>query len=435
MQEHCDTTGGTAPSDTELVRRIRAAAGPGGRLSAGPYGGPVPGGAAGTGEEALNEFHRRHYAAVLAYARSCCRSSQAAADLTKEAINGVLHAPGPEPASDAAWRDNLLAAVRHTAAAWHQHSRNTELRDDFASWLAAQPGEGPGPADGGPPAPAGGAQPFGADGAPTAGMSFSGTVPPAAPDQPRRAWFTPARITVLGVAVAVLAGVAIAAGPLSGPSRHDTEAGGTAPSGHTSAPAPGHSPTTSPKGSPSASRSASDSPEPTHSAASKHPKPRHPSPKKPSPTKSRPGHKNKPPSHTTSLTARPVIASSDSYAPARVNSSIDGHPLTIQGVGYAQGLGAHADSQILYDLGGSCSALTVDVGLDDEVGANGSVVFQIYRDTTLVADSGLMTVDQPAKRLTADLSGGSQLRLVVTDGGNGNTSDHADWGDPELTCR
>ncbi|MFF3544233.1 NPCBM/NEW2 domain-containing protein [Streptomyces platensis] len=435
MQEHCDTTGGTAPSDTELVRRIRAAARPGGRLSAGPYGGPVPDGAAGTGEEALNEFHRRHYAAVLAYARSCCRSSQAAADLTKEAINGVLHSPGPEAASDAAWRDRLLAAVRHTAAAWHLHSRNTELRDDFASWLAAQPGEDPGPADGDRPPPAGVGGPSGDGGVPTAGMSFSGTVPSAAPDKPRRARFSPARITVLAVAVAVLAGVAISAGPLLfGPTRHDAEAGGPAPSGHTSAPAPGRSPTAPPKGSASASRSASGSPDPTRSAASKKPKPRHPSPGKPS-RSARPGHKSTPPGHTTSLTTRQWIASSDSYAPARVNSSIDGHPLTIQGAGYAQGLGAHADSQLLYDLGGSCSALTVDVGLDDEVGANGSVVFQIYRDTTMVADSGLMTVDQPAKRLTADLSGGSQLRLVVTDGGNGNNSDHADWGDPQLTCR
>ncbi|WP_432142743.1 NPCBM/NEW2 domain-containing protein [Streptomyces sp. bgisy084] len=428
MQEHCDTTGGTAPSDTELVRRIRAAAGPGGRLSAGPYGAPVPDGEAGAGEEALNEFHRRHYAAVLAYARACCRSSQAAADLTKEAINGVLHSPGPEEASDAAWRDSLLAAVRHTAAAWHQHSRNTELRDDFASWLAAQPGEGPGPADGDRPAPAG------AGGVPTAGMSFTGTVPSAAPDRPRRAWFSPARITLLAVAVAVLAGVAISAGPLFGPSRHAAEAGGPAPSGRTSAPAPDQTPSAPPKGSASASRSASSSPDPTRSAASKHPKPRHPSPDKPSRSAS-PGHKTKPPAHTTSLTDRQPVATSDSYAPARLNSSIDGHPLTIQGAVYAQGLGAHADSQMLYDLGGSCSALTVDVGVDDEVGANGSVVFQIYRDSTLVADSGLMTVDQPAKRLTADLSGGSQLRLVVTNGGNGNNSDHADWGGPQLTCR
>ncbi|MEW9515767.1 NPCBM/NEW2 domain-containing protein [Streptomyces tubercidicus] len=69
------------------------------------------------------------------------------------------------------------------------------------------------------------------------------------------------------------------------------------------------------------------------------------------------------------------------------------------------------------------------------VGANGSVVFQIYRDGTLVADSGPMTVGQPAKRLTADLTGGTELRLVATDGGNGNNSDHADWGGPLSTCR
>jgi hypothetical protein len=118
-----------------------------------------------------------------------------------------------------------------------------------------------------------------------------------------------------------------------------------------------------------------------------------------------------------------------------VNRSIDGRPLTIAGAGYPQGLGAHAPSEITYQLGGTCSRLSVDVGIDDEVGANGSVVFQVYRDGAKAADSGLMTVGQSAKHLTADLTGGSELRLVVTDGGNGNNSDHADWGRPLISCR
>lgn len=427
MQEHCDTTGGTAPSDTELVRRIRAASLSGDRAADTPFGTPAPDGTARTGQIALNEFHQRHYAAVLAYARDCCRSSQASADLAKESINHVLNSPGPEEGDDPPWRAALLAAVRHTAAAWHRTARNTELRDDFASWLAAQPAQGSGPADG--------ARPSGAGGAPTAGMSFSGTVSPDAPDKPRRARFSPARISVLAVAVAVLAGVAISVGPLFGPERGDAAAGHRDRSDHSSAPATDQPPSASARSSATASRSPSSSPSPTHSKKPKHPSSRPSSPAKPSHS-TRPGPADTPPAgHKVPLGNRPWSSQKYSFAPFRQDSSIDGHPLTIQGAAYSQGLGAHAYDEVTYDLGGSCSALTVDVGLDDEVSANGSVVFQVYRDGTQVADSGLMTVDQPAKRLTADLSGGSQLRLVVTDGGNGNDSDHADWGDPELTCR
>ncbi|MDT0456880.1 NPCBM/NEW2 domain-containing protein [Streptomyces sp. DSM 41527] len=427
MQEHCDTTGGTAPSDSELVRRIRAAAPSGGRAADTPFGTPAPDGPARTGQSALNEFHQRHYAAVLAYARDCCRSSQAAADLAKEAINHVLHSPGPEEeGADPAWRTALLAAVRHTAAAWHRTARNTELRDDFTTWLAAQEAAGADRADG--------TGPSGAGGAPPAGLSFSGTALPDAPDKPRRARFTPARITVLAVAVAVLAGVAISVGPLLGTERDDAAAGHRDRSDRSSAPATEQPP--SARTSATASRSPAASPSPTHSKKPKRPSSRPSSPPKPSHSpRPNPGHADKPPAgHTTPLGSRPWSSQKYSFAPFRQDSSIDGHPLTIQGAAYSQGLGAHAYDEVTYDLGGSCSALTVDVGLDDEVGANGSVVFQIYRDATKVADSGLMTVDQPAKHLTADLTGGSQLRLVVTDGGNGNDSDHADWGGPQITC-
>ncbi|MGY5126550.1 NPCBM/NEW2 domain-containing protein [Streptomyces nigrescens] len=428
MQEQFDTFGGTEPSDTELVRRIRAAAArPGDRAAADPQGGPAPDGAAGTGEEALNEFHRRHYAAVLAHARDCCRSSQAAADLTKEAINGVLHSPGQGRVPDAGWRDLLLAAVRHTAAVWHRTSRNTELRDDFASWLAGLPEAGAGRSEA--------AQESSAAGEPTAPVPTVGPNPSAEPRGARGSRFSPARIAVLAVAVSVLAGVAISVGPLSGPAGQDTSATGPGRSGASSASTEDRSPTASPGRSATASRSASGTPSTAPTKASKRPSSRPSSPAPSSPSAPR-GNKRKPsPAHTAALSARPWSSNTSSFGPARLNSSIDGHPLTIQGTGYSAGLGAHANSEITYHLGGTCSALSVDVGLDDEVGANGSAVFQIFRDGTKVADSGLMTVDQPAKRLTADLTGGAELRLVVTDGGNGIDSDHADWGGPLITCR
>ncbi|WP_425555557.1 NPCBM/NEW2 domain-containing protein [Kitasatospora kazusensis] len=112
----------------------------------------------------------------------------------------------------------------------------------------------------------------------------------------------------------------------------------------------------------------------------------------------------------------------------------DGGPITVNGVVYAKGLGTNAYSEVDYYLGGDCTKVSTDVGVDDESATKGSVVFQIYRDATLVADSGLLTFNDNAKHLTADLTGGNELRLVVTDGGDGNTSDHADWAAPQLTC-
>ncbi|MFI6767997.1 NPCBM/NEW2 domain-containing protein [Streptomyces sp. NPDC050355] len=427
MHEQFDTIGGTAPSDTELVQRIRTAARTGARAAVDPYGASAPDGAAEVGEEALDEFHRRHYAAVLAYARACSRSSQAAADLAKEAIDGVLHSPEPGVGSDTAWRDSLLAAVRRTAAAWHQNSRNTDLRDDFESWLADQPGSGPDSSDSDREPPTGGE--------PTVAVGPVGLKRSAGPRSAQVSRLSPARTALLAGAVTVLAGIAISVGTLLGPARHDASAGSPGRSGLSSATTSDHPPTASASGSANASSSTSGSPSPTRTTASKHPSSRPPSSAKPSPS-AHPGSEGKPSTaRTTALGARPWTSSKNGWAPVMLNRSIDGRPLTIQGTHYPEGLGAHAFSEITYHLGGACSALSVNVGVDDEVGANGSVVFQIYRDGTKVADSGLMTVDQPAKHLTADLTGGSELRLVVTDGGNGNNSDHADWAGPLITCR
>jgi alpha-galactosidase len=112
----------------------------------------------------------------------------------------------------------------------------------------------------------------------------------------------------------------------------------------------------------------------------------------------------------------------------------DGHPITINGVVFAKGLGAHAPSDIDYYIGGRCSTFTASVGVDDEKSANGSVTFEVWADDKKVAGTSLLTTADPAFALTADVSGATVLRLIVTDGGNGNNSDHADWADAKVTC-
>ncbi len=110
----------------------------------------------------------------------------------------------------------------------------------------------------------------------------------------------------------------------------------------------------------------------------------------------------------------------------------DGGPLTLAGIVYPKGIGAHAASDIRLALAG-CTTFTVKVGLDDEVGANGSLSFQIFGDTTKLADSGIMTGSSPTQTLTVDLTGRTQLRLVVDPNGV-PYYDHADWADARLTC-
>ncbi len=114
----------------------------------------------------------------------------------------------------------------------------------------------------------------------------------------------------------------------------------------------------------------------------------------------------------------------------------DGVPMSIGGVRYSKGLGVHAASDVRYNLAGSFARFVADVGLDDETGNGGTVVFQVYGDGILLFDSGPhsgdnTTTGQPV-RVDVDVAGVNELRLVVTDNGDGNGLDHADWGNARL---
>jgi alpha-galactosidase len=95
----------------------------------------------------------------------------------------------------------------------------------------------------------------------------------------------------------------------------------------------------------------------------------------------------------------------------------------------------HAPSDVEYFLGGRCSTVASDVGVDDEVTSSAaSVVFEIWADGAKVAESGVIRAASPTQTLTADVTGATTVRLVVTTAGDGTNSDHADWADARLTC-
>lgn len=110
----------------------------------------------------------------------------------------------------------------------------------------------------------------------------------------------------------------------------------------------------------------------------------------------------------------------------------DGRTITLNGVQYAKGLGAHATSDITYTLGGFYSRFISDVGLDDETAPNGTVTFQVYVDGTLVYNSGVMDNQSATQNINVSVAGAQQLRLVITDAGDNNNYDHADWANARL---
>lgn len=147
-----------------------------------------------------------------------------------------------------------------------------------------------------------------------------------------------------------------------------------------------------------------------------------------------------PPAGGGYLSDLPQLTASNGYGPVEKDTSNgesaagDGHPLTIGGEVYAKGLGVHASSAVEYYTGGACSTVTARVGVDDEKGAKGSVAFEIWSDGTEVASTGVLTNSMAAQSVSADVSGAQVVRLVVTDGGDGVDSDHADWADLRITC-
>ncbi len=110
----------------------------------------------------------------------------------------------------------------------------------------------------------------------------------------------------------------------------------------------------------------------------------------------------------------------------------DGGIITINGIQYDKGLGVHAPSEVIYDIGGKFETFIADVGIDDEVGYEGSVTFEIWGDGVKLWESDVMLGTTPPESVTVDVSGVEILSLVVTDANDGDAYDHGNWAGARL---
>ncbi|MFD5522373.1 sigma-70 family RNA polymerase sigma factor [Streptomyces sp. NPDC127066] len=87
-------------------------------------------------DTAYEELYRRHAEAVRRYARTCCRDTHTADDLTAEVFARMLQAVRGGSGPEHAVRAYLLTTVRRVAANWTKTARREQLVDDFAVFAA-----------------------------------------------------------------------------------------------------------------------------------------------------------------------------------------------------------------------------------------------------------------------------------------------------------
>jgi hypothetical protein len=113
--------------------------------------------------------------------------------------------------------------------------------------------------------------------------------------------------------------------------------------------------------------------------------------------------------------------------------NIKGNTISLRGTTYSKGIGTHAVSRITYDLSGHYGTFQSDIGIDDQVNGNGSVIFQVIGDGAVLFDSGILTGTSPVVHVSVSVVGVQTLTLVATNGvPNSIDYDHADWANAKV---
>lgn len=160
------------------------------------------------------------------------------------------------------------------------------------------------------------------------------------------------------------------------------------------------------------------------------------------------------------LTEKKILRNTTGWGETHVNTNLEGNALKIDGVTYDKGFATHANSVLIFDLPEDAASFSAIAGIDNtgtDQGSKSSVEFFVfnydptYRDewtdqwtggnvevkidpTKQTACSGYICRDaeNPVVDLTADITGAKKLWLVVTNGGDNLSYDHANWANPVL---
>jgi ELWxxDGT repeat protein len=125
-------------------------------------------------------------------------------------------------------------------------------------------------------------------------------------------------------------------------------------------------------------------------------------------------------------------SSSTGWEAIHLDKTMSRSDIRINGVYYGKGIGTHAHSEIVIPLNSQYASFNSYVGVPDDVDDAGSVVFEAYADGQLAFSSGVMTGADPAILAEFDIDNVNELKLVVSDAGDGTVADHAVWAEAYL---
>jgi len=116
----------------------------------------------------------------------------------------------------------------------------------------------------------------------------------------------------------------------------------------------------------------------------------------------------------------------------KVNRNVRGGPLVVAGQTFDHGLGVHARSVLVYELGGQYKEFVTALGLDDDSGPYADVSVTVLVDgRPRLQTTGLKrgTLNPPVR---IDVTRAGRIELVVDFGQNGDLQDRFNWIEPAL---
>ena len=136
-----------------------------------------------------------------------------------------------------------------------------------------------------------------------------------------------------------------------------------------------------------------------------------------------------PPGERVYLSDLPWVTASAGWTPngdglPRIDTAVDGGPLVAGLLACGKGIGTHAPSEIVYDLAGAYESFRATVAAGE---AGGTVVFEVYGDGALLYQSPILRGRLGSDQVDVTVTGVRELRLVVTDAGDGIIADCANW--------
>ncbi len=115
--------------------------------------------------------------------------------------------------------------------------------------------------------------------------------------------------------------------------------------------------------------------------------------------------------------------------PYQMDQSSQGDAIRIAGKRYPWGIGVHADSRLTFDLAKRFQHFQADIGIASRIGDRGSVIFEVLGDGKSLYQSPLVTgSEENPRKVKVSVAGVEKLTLVVTNAGDLDLGDVANWG-------